>query len=106
MSLMEIDVAARRLAELGNPSRLRAFRVLVQAGRQGLPVNEVQAHVGIPLSTLSHHISRLVAAGLVTQTREGTVLRCRVDYGAISELLQFLMYDCCAGVVATKAGGE
>ena len=99
-------MASRRLAELGNPSRLRAFRVLVQAGDRGLPVNEVQAHVGIPLSTLSHHISRLVGAGLVTQTREGTVLRCRADYGAIRELLDYLMYDCCAGVVAERPCAE
>ena len=97
---MDIDVAAKRLAELGNPSRLEAFRLLVRAGCDGLPVKDIRAHLGIPQSTLSHHLAHLLAAGLITQTREGRVLRCRVDYPAIKEVLQFLMHDCCAGVIA------
>jgi DNA-binding transcriptional ArsR family regulator len=97
--VMEIEVAARRLAELGHPARLEAFRLLIRAGCDGLAVNEIQAHLGIPQSTLSHHISHLLAAGLINQTREGRVLRCRVDYQAIKEVLRYLMEDCCAGVV-------
>ena len=96
---MDMEVAAKRLAELGNPARLKAFRLLVRSGDEGLPVKDIQSHLGIPQSTLSHHIAHLVAAGLINQTREGRILRCRVDFEAIKEVLQFLMHDCCAGVV-------
>jgi ArsR family transcriptional regulator len=99
-SMLDIEIAAKRLAELGNASRLKAFRLLVQAGCEGLPVGDIQAHLGIPQSTLSHHIAHLVAAGLITQTREGRVLRCRVDFDAIRDVLSFLLEDCCSGIVS------
>ena len=99
---MEIEKAAKCLAELGNPLRLSAFRLLVQAGHEGLPVKDIQTHLGIPHSTLSHHIAHLVSAGLVKQTRQGRNLRCQVDYDEIQGVLDFLMQDCCAGIVVTK----
>lgn len=95
---MEFDKVAKCLAELGNPSRLSAFRLLIQAGPEGLPVKEIQSYLGIPQSTLSHHIAHLVSAGLISQTREGRVLRCRVEYHAIKGVLEFLLRDCCAGI--------
>ena len=97
---MEIDTAAKRLAELGNPWRLRAFRLLDEAGPEGLAVKDIQAHLGIPQSTLSHHLAHLLSAGLITQTREGRVLRCRVDFNATREVLAFLLEDCCSGVMS------
>lgn len=95
---MELETAAKRLAELGHPVRLSVVRLLVQAGPGGLPVKDVQSRVGIPQSTLSHHLAHLLAAGLISQTREGRVLRCRVEYAALQEVLAFLMRDCCAGL--------
>lgn len=95
---MELETIAHRLAELGHPARLEAFRLLVRAGLQGLPVKDIQAHLGIPQSTMSHHLAHLLAAGLISQTREGRVLRCRVEFKAIKEVLDFLLRDCCAGV--------
>ena len=97
---MELELAAKRLAELGHPARLSAFRLLVQAGPQGLPVKDIQSHLGIPQSTLSHHLAHLLAAGLISQTREGRVLRCRVEYTAIKGVLDFLLRDCCAGIAS------
>jgi DNA-binding transcriptional ArsR family regulator len=97
---MELETAAKRLAELGHPVRLTVVRLLVQAGPPGLAVGEIQSRLGIPQSTLSHHLAHLVAAGLISQTREGRVLRCRADYQALKEVLDFLLQDCCAGVVA------
>jgi ArsR family transcriptional regulator len=97
--MADIDVVARRLAQLGNPWRLRAFRLLVKAGDNGIPVKDIQAHLKIPQSTLSHHVAHLIAAGLVYQTREGRILRCRVDFDAIREVLHYLLEDCCSGVV-------
>ncbi len=98
ISNMDIDNAATMLAELGNPHRLATFRLLVQAGPEGLPVKAIQDHLGIPKSTLSHHILHMVSVGIVTQTREGRSLRCRIDYERVRGLMDFLMEDCCAGL--------
>lgn len=95
---MNIDTAATMLAELGNPHRLATFRLLVRAGPEGLPVKAIQEHLGIPKSTLSHHILHMVSVGIVTQTREGRSLRCRIDCAVVRALLDFLMEDCCAGL--------
>jgi len=65
---MNIESASKCLAELGNSHRLEAFRLLVRAGPDGLAVKDIQAHLDIPKSTLSHHIAHLVWAGIVTQT--------------------------------------
>ena len=99
---MELELAAKRLAELGHPARLKIFRLLVQAGPEGLPVKDVQAHLDIPASTLSHHLSHLVGAGLIVQTREGRLLRCQVVYPAVREMMNFLLQDCCAGIEGIK----
>ena len=97
---MNIDTAANMLAELGNAHRLATFRLLVRAGPDGLPVKAIQNHLGIPKSTLSHHVLHMVSAGIVTQTREGRSLRCRIDCAEVQSLLDFLMEDCCAGLDA------
>ena len=76
---MQTAHAARCLEKLGNPTRLEIFRLLVRAGSEGLAVGEIQDHLGIPASTLSHHLAHLVHVGLVHQAREGRVLRCTPD---------------------------
>ncbi len=60
---MTPDQAARCLEKLGNPTRLRIFRLLVRAGPSGLPVGSIQSHLGVPGSTLSHHLSHLINSG-------------------------------------------
>ena len=95
---MDTQAAAKCLSELGAPARLETFRLLIKAGPGGLAVSEIQRHLGIPASTLSHHVSRLVWCGLVSQTREGRVLRCRIEYDRVRALLAFLQEDCCAGL--------
>ena len=97
---MDIDHAARCLETLGNPTRLEVYRLLVRAGPEGLAVGEIQDHLGVPASTLSHHISHLVNAGLVDRTREGRVLRCTPNYQRMERLLAFLSEECCQGVAA------
>ncbi|WP_415885112.1 ArsR/SmtB family transcription factor [Neptuniibacter sp. QD37_6] len=92
---MEIELAAKRLAELGHTTRLEIFRYLVRGGRQGVPVGEIQSELGIPGSTLSHHISRLVAVGLVLQRREGRTLYCVPQYQELDGLIDFLKDECC-----------
>ena len=92
---MEIDIAAKRLAELGHTTRLEIFRYLVRGGHQGVPVGEIQETLDVPGSTLSHHISRLVGVGLVVQRREGRTLYCTPQYQELMELIDFLQDECC-----------
>jgi ArsR family transcriptional regulator, arsenate/arsenite/antimonite-responsive transcriptional repressor len=94
---LAFEEAARCLAELGHPHRLQIFNVLVKAGQAGLSVGEVQAHVGVPKSTLSHHLAQLVTIGLLSQSREGRVLRCRIDADR-ARLIQQFMNSCCEGL--------
>lgn len=93
--IMEIEHAARCLEKLGNPTRLEVFRLLVKAGDEGLPVGAIQDHLGVPASTLSHHVAHLVNVGLVSQEREGRVLRCRPNFPLMDELVGFLTSECC-----------
>ncbi len=105
MAVMEHAHAARCLEKLGNPTRLEIFRLLVRAGPAGATVGEIQDRLGIPGSTLSHHISHLVNAGLVNQEREGRVLRCTPNFDLMSQIMDFLTEECCTGVghrVGTK----
>ena len=103
---MTLEEAAGCLAELGATSRLETFRLLVRAGPDGLRVNEIQEYLDIPGSTLSHHLARLVSSGLVTQSREGRVLRCRIDYVRVDAMLSFLKEDCCAGLELHAVGAD
>ena len=100
---MDTEQAAKQLSELGNPHRLLAFRLLVKAGEGGLSVGDIQEHLQIPGSTLSHHISRLVWAGLVEQSREGRSLRCRTNFDAMRGLIGFLADECCTGIASESA---
>jgi DNA-binding transcriptional ArsR family regulator len=100
---MDPLIAARRLAELGHPTRLLVFRRLVRCGQSGCRVGDLQQSLETPASTLSHHLSRLVAAGLVEQRREGRVLRCLPVLGALDETIAYLTEECCAGTCDVPA---
>lgn len=93
---MKLETAAGQLEALGNPVRLEIYRSLVRAGHGGLAVGQIQDKLGLPGSTLSHHLKRLVARGLVRQERSGTSLICRAEYPAMNALLGFLADECCA----------
>ena len=92
---MQIEFAAKRLAELGHTTRLEIFRYLIKGGRNGVPVGEIQSALNVPGSTLSHHISRLVSVGLVEQRREGRTLYCVPQYDELDALIEFLRDECC-----------
>ena len=85
-------------AALGHPTRLTIYRALIKAGDEGAPVGTLQDTLGIPASTLSHHIKALMQAGLVNQERQGRVLVSRADYGSMRGLIDFLTDDCCQGL--------
>jgi len=94
---------ARALAALGHDARLSIFRLLVQAGDDGLRVGDIGDHLGLAPSTLAHHLSALVDAGLVMQEKQGREVLNRVDYPAMRRLLGFLTSECCAGLATPKA---
>ena len=99
---MEHEDAAKRLSELGNTTRLSIFRYLVKVGSDGVPVGQIQKALGLPGSTLSHHISRLISAGLVKQNRASRTLYCTAQYDSLRELIDFLHSECCIGVTELK----
>ncbi|MCO5066510.1 MAG: metalloregulator ArsR/SmtB family transcription factor [Rhizobiaceae bacterium] len=101
---MNLEEVAKQLEALGNPTRLQVYRTLVRAGDAGLPVGRLQERLAIPASTLSHHLQRLIATGLVTQERQATTLICRANYPAMEGLIGFLADECCAdaGCVASQ----
>jgi len=93
---MQVERAAAHLEALGNPTRLRVYRLLIRAGDSGLPVGKLQERLDIAASTLSHHLKTLVIGGLVTQERAVTTLICRANYTVMNELIGFLVNECCA----------
>lgn len=100
------DAAASAFAALGAPVRLLVLRALVRAGRGGLPVGDLQRRVGIPASTLSHHLRALVQAGVVEQRRHGRTLLCHADFGRVEALAHFLLAECCVEPACTPAESE
>ncbi len=103
---MNLEKAAGRCSELGNVTRLSIFRLLVRAGKYGLPVGEIQKHLEIPGSTLTHHLQRLIKVGLVKQRRESRILYCVPQMDAIQELAGYLLSECCSLQTDTMVDGS
>ncbi|WP_404383925.1 ArsR/SmtB family transcription factor [Caenispirillum salinarum] len=105
-SILDTDAAAAVLAELGNGTRLTIFRLLVHAGPEGLAVGDIQGRLGIPWSTLSHHISRLVRVGLLEQVRDGRTLLCRPRHETLNAVMAWLTEECNLPYVAEAHAGS
>src|SRR5580704_1790308 len=86
---------AEQLSALGHPVRLQILRFVVQGGDGGTAAGEIQSHVGLPASTLSHHLKRLVDAGLLTRRTEGTFHYYAPALTALRKLTDYLWEDCC-----------
>ncbi|KPZ68419.1 MULTISPECIES: helix-turn-helix transcriptional regulator [Shewanella] len=93
---MEIDTVAKTLKELGHPTRLTIYNKVIRAGFQGIAVGSLQESLGIPGSTLSHHIASLASAGLISQRREGRTLFCVAEFTQLESVIVFLQNECCA----------
>lgn len=92
---MEINEVASCLEALGNPLRLQVFRALVRSGPAGLNFGQLQERIGIPRSTLAHHLNCMVQAGVLTQQRDGREVFSRVDFARLQQALSFVMGECC-----------
>lgn len=95
---METETALKSLTALSHDSRLAAFRILVQAGPEGLTVGELRERLDIPAATLTAHLNILRAAALVNDQREGRVIRVRANYLQMNGLVDYLTENCCNGV--------
>ncbi len=93
---MNLEAAAITLNKLGHPVRLCIFKTLVTADEKGVAVGELRLRVGVPASTLSHHLAELASIGLIKQTRCGRHLYCTAERGRFSALMKFLREDCVA----------
>lgn len=94
-----IEEAAQGFAAVGSEPRLAVLLSLVRAGDEGLSVGDIQAQMGIPASTLAHHLKFLAAAGLVEQERQGRTVINRAAYDHVAELAGYLLRECCADAV-------
>ena len=94
---MEKTAAVAALAALAQDNRLDVFRLLVQAGPQGLPAGEIAAALGVPPNTLSFHFDRLRFAGLVSVRRDGRSMIYSANFPAMTALVAYLTENCCGG---------
>jgi DNA-binding transcriptional ArsR family regulator len=94
---MEAAPAITALSALAHPSRLEVFRMLVQAGPDGLAAGEIARATGSLANTLSDNLNVLAVAGIVISRREGRSIIYSAAFERMRELLAFLMEDCCAG---------
>jgi DNA-binding transcriptional ArsR family regulator len=94
---MDVIEALEALSALANETRLWVFRLLVQAGADGMTAGEIADNLSCRQNTMSSHLKFLLQAGLVSSHREGRHVRFRADYDTIKSLILFLMEDCCQG---------
>lgn len=94
---MEHGRAAKSLAALGHEGRLHAFRLLVEAGPDGLPAGEIARRTGSLQNTSSSNLNILAQSGLITSRREGRSIIYSVAHAPFGELLEYLVKDCCGG---------
>ena len=93
---------ADMFSAMGTQARLRVMQLLLATHPDGLVVSEIQEELGIPNSTLSHHLDKLRSEDLVNVTRESTFLRYTANTEALQEILQFLYAECCTRNKALK----
>jgi ArsR family transcriptional regulator, arsenate/arsenite/antimonite-responsive transcriptional repressor len=91
----KLNYRAEQLGALGHPVRLAILRYVVQTGPAGAAAGAIQAHVDMPASTLSHHLKRLVDAGVMRSRGDGTFHYYSADYEALRKLTDYLWEDCC-----------
>jgi len=94
---MDNKLAVTQLASIAQEARLDIFRLLVQAGFDGLPAGAVSEKLKIPASTLSFHLKELSRAGLLSSRQEGRFVYYTANYDVMNSLIAYLTENCCAG---------
>ena len=94
---MQAVAAIEALSALAQEHRLALFRLLVQAGEQGMAAGVIADALGVPNSSLSFHLAQLNRVGLISQERRHRSLIYRANYAEMNALVGYLMENCCAG---------
>ena len=94
---MDMTQAVEAFGALAQPTRLSVFRLLVEAGADGLAAGDIARRLEVPHNTLSTHLGLLARAGLATSRRAGRSVIYSVDQDGLRALLAFLLEDCCRG---------
>lgn len=95
---MEIKDAVQALAALAQETRLAIFRMLVEAGPQGVPAGRIGETLGVAATTLSFHLKELTHAGLACARQEGRFIYYSADFECMAALMSFLTQSCCQGM--------
>jgi DNA-binding transcriptional ArsR family regulator len=103
---METKRAVQALSALAQESRLAIFRLLVQAGREGLAAGAIGERLNLPPATLSFHLAGLTRAGLARSRQDGRFVIYSADFESMNGLLGFLTENCCGGAACVPAGCE
>ncbi|MGQ0675530.1 MAG: ArsR/SmtB family transcription factor [Rhodospirillales bacterium] len=98
--------AVAALSALAQENRLDIFRLLVQAGPQGLPAGRVAHSLGLAGPTLSFHLAQLRHAGLAVARRQGRSIIYAANFAAMNRLIDYLTQNCCAGAGCAPASAE
>jgi DNA-binding transcriptional ArsR family regulator len=91
----QVEQYAAQLAALGHPIRLTVLRFIVQRGPEGASAGDIQNHVDMPASSLSHHLKKLVDTGLLGTRGEGTYHYYFPEFASLRHLTDYLWEDCC-----------
>ena len=95
---MKTQTAVTSLSALAQESRLNVFRLLIQAGAEGLPAGKISEVTGIAPSALSFHLKELNHAGWVSSESAGRFVIYRANTALMTELIAYLTENCCSGV--------
>jgi ArsR family transcriptional regulator len=94
---MDNATAVKIFASIAQESRLNLFRLLIQAGPQGLSAGSIAETLGLPSSTLSFHLKGLAHAGLIQSRQAGRFIYYSADFATMNALIGFLTENCCGG---------
>ena len=95
---LDAETVVGALGALAQEHRLAVYRLLVQAGPEGMPAGALAEAVGVPASSMSFHLAQLSHAGLVTQRRQSRSIIYSADYAAMDALMAYLTENCCGGL--------
>ena len=103
---MDIKEALRAFSALSQETRLRVFRLLVEHGQEGASAGTVRETLGIPHNTLSFHLAHMSHAKLVSSRRNGRSIIYRANFEFFTNLIRFMVEDCCSSEMASIRAGK
>lgn len=94
---MDDTTIIEALSALAQPSRLAAFRLVVEHEPHGLPAGEIARRLDVPQNTMSSHLAQLTRAGLMSAERQGRTITYRANINRMRDVMSYLVNDCCGG---------